>query len=194
MDTPSDKGEEKIKQKIYILLMIAGTVVVGIITAALTSTPPASVEENTSPQPPELTLEDSIKAALAENRGVSTEVTHLQFYRPTENQKILAVGAVVENLGSYLFFYDQDSGKITKMQLEYEVENGEIAAVADVIAHRKSVWTGNLLVPHFIEKMDTDNVYHFWYCDGYIPEWSKWSMGTASIDMDNQEIEWEFFF
>ena len=80
------------------------------------------------------------------------------------------------------------------MQLEYEVENGEIAAVANVIAHKKSVWTGNLLVPHFIEKMGTDNVYHFWYCDGYKPEWSKWSMGTASIDMDNQEIEWEFFF
>lgn len=187
----SRQGDETVTKEYVVVIMIA---VVAIATASYLILQPAREEEGPAQPPATRTLEDNIAAALADNQNVVEEEISIQFYSPTENEGIVAVGAVIENSGSNLFLYDSDSQEITIMQVDSEAENSEMATVWGICAQKISEWTGNKLVPWGFSKVENVNVYDFIYSDGFITEWSKWSSGTATIYMDNQEIEWGFFF
>ncbi|HDI13012.1 MAG TPA: hypothetical protein ENF64_02735 [Hadesarchaea archaeon] len=134
-------------------------------------------------------LEDNIKLALGEKKGISTEKIDIQFYVSTENQDLIAAGAVIDNRGSVLLFYDSISREVS-IYLDAEAENEEIAAAWAICSQITSEWSGKKLVPHGFSKVEDQNAYHFMYVDDYLPEWTKWSMGMAMINMDNQEITW----
>jgi hypothetical protein len=180
------------KKHIVISTMVIIVVVAIAAVSYLILTRPR--EEVTPPPPVGATLEDNIKAALAENKNVAKEKISVHFYSSTENQGILAVGAVIENRSSNLFFYDSGGQKITRMLVDSGAENSEVAIVWSICASKISEWTGNKLVPWGFSRVENVNAYGFLYSDGYIPEWSKWSTGSATIYIDNQEIEWGFFF
>lgn len=187
------RGKRQRRQRVILTIVIIA-IVTTFAASYLLLQPSPDEEAPPTPQPAAATLEDNIKAVLADNKGVAKEKVGIQFYQPTENQGILAVGAIIENSGSNLLFYDSNSQTIIRMQLDSEAENSEIAIVWGVCAQKDSEWAGNKLVPWGFNKIENVNAYHFLYCDGYTSEWSKWSIGTATIYMNNQEIEWGFFF
>jgi len=189
--TPADK--RVIKKRAVIATVVV--IVIVIISVASYLAPQPSPQGTAPPaggptQSSATTLQDNMKAALAENKNVATEKISIHFYSPTEDNEIVAVGATVENGESYLFFYDSTNQMVTRMDVDYQVENSEIATVWGICAQKDSEWTGNKLVPWGFSKVENINAYDFLYCDQYIPEWSKWSTGMATIYLDNQEIEW----
>jgi hypothetical protein len=170
-----------------------GTIATVIFFLGVVITYRVAVQSSSKKEVSVIPLENRIKASLAREKNVPKEGVTIHFHVLTENAKVVAVGATAEPGISCLFFYDLTNDRISKMVLEYEVENSEIAYVWKMCTQKISEWTGNRLVPWGFSKIENMNAYTFLYCDDYISGWSKWSMGTATIHLDNQQIGWGIF-
>lgn len=137
-----------------------------------------------------VTPTQDIKEVLAAQEGVLEEDVDIQFCElaPLADEgNIFAVGAIIDETKSLVFFYDRSARQITDIEASYVATTAAEASALSIAARYTSRWTGNLIVP--CEIVAGADGYSFKYYDGYDGLLSRWSYGWGSVDLEEGTVE-----
>lgn len=170
---------------IAVILSIVALYLLTSYPSARTVPENQTVEEN---QPASENIEDILLTKIAAEKGIAKENVKICFTNPTENDNILAVGAISRVGGAIAFFYDNSLHSITSKEVDYVTTTNEEFQALSIVVGKISPWTGNEIVPDSFTEQD--NSYTFAYYDGYSTFLPRWMGGVASVYLDNEEVEW----
>lgn len=123
----------------------------------------------------------AIRNALAIREGVPVDNVELYFCVKAAETDNFAIGAIINNRKSIVFFYIESTNTITA-ENEYTATTSDEQAVMDKFVVKKPIskFTGHKIVPFTFVKRGT--AYSFNYYDGYDMYLRRWGFGTANMD------------